>query len=111
MAKLYRVELATLKTWRSGSKRFVQGAPQYLNEQAAKPFMNDSTFQVTPIDSKEQEKELIAKGVVEAAPQGEQPRLSEDLKEDADREALEETPKAKKQFLKKAAKPEANQEA
>ena len=111
MAKLYRVELATLKSWRSGSKRFVAGHPHYLKEEAAKPYMNDSTFRVTPIESKEQEAELVKKGVVEGAPKGEQPRLSDDQKEDADREALEDQPKAKKQFLKKTVKPEAEQEA
>lgn len=108
MAKLYRVELESLKSWRSGNKRFVLGYPQYLPEAEAKSFMNDRHFRVMPLESKEQEAELVKKGVIKASPQGEQPRLASQPKEDQKREDLSASLKVK---AKMKAKPESEEEA
>lgn len=82
--QMYRVDLKNLKTWRSGKRRFVKGRAHTMPESEAKAYMADAHFNVTKVESPAKEDDKKKKGAASKAPKGEQPRLKDGVKNDAE---------------------------
>lgn len=96
----YRVELKSLKSWRSGNLRFTKGIPHILPEDKAAAFMHDGHFTVTKVESPAKEADKVAKGVVKEAPVAEQVRQADKPRQDLKREGNSEFLKPKPKKLK-----------
>lgn len=80
--KIYRIELHSLKSWRSNGLVFKKGRPHFMSEENAAPFKEDGYFRVSKVESAEVEMDKISKGMPKEKP-ALKPRLKTITKRDA----------------------------